>query len=108
MTARPFKFTIMTLYVTLQEAKKQVNVPFTDDDDYITSLIEAAQIIVEKDIQQDLTNFVTDGALNRALCQAILLIFANLYANREPVAYAIPQTIPYTYAFLIMPFIKLT
>jgi hypothetical protein len=98
----------MTLYVTLAEAKKQTNTDFEDDDEYITSLIEAAQLVVEKDIQQELANFVTDGYLNRALCQAILIMVANLYANRESVAFTIPSAIPYNYRYLIMPYIAYT
>lgn len=39
-------------YVTLEEAKKHLNIDadFTDDDDYVTSLISAAEKVVALDI----------------------------------------------------------
>jgi len=96
------------MYVTLDEMKKHLNVDFTDDDDYITSLISVGEASVEKAIQHPITDCVTNNALNPMLIHAVKLIAGNLYANREPVAYAVPQAIPYTLQYLIQPFIKYT
>ena len=43
-------------YVELQLAKKHLNVEesFTEDDEYIKGLIEAAEAVVEKDICEEL------------------------------------------------------
>lgn len=96
------------MYVTLAEAKKHLNVDFSDDDDYIEDLISVGEASVEKSIQCPITDYVTDGTLNPMLGHAVKMIAANLYANREPVAFAVPQAIPYTLQYLITPFIKYT
>lgn len=59
----PEKTKSATMPVVLAEAKKQLNIEqeFTDDDDYITSLIPAAVAVVEGDINSDIletTNIV--------------------------------------------------
>jgi len=93
-------------YVSLADLKKHLNVDFSDDDDYITGLESAAESSIVKYIQQPLVNCeVSAGVLDPALCHAIKLIVANFYANREPVAYGVPQVVPYTLTFLLNPYI---
>lgn len=50
-------------YVELQLAKKHLNVEesFTEDDEYIKGLIEAAEAVVEKDICEELKALVRRG-----------------------------------------------
>lgn len=93
-------------YLTLDEAKKHLNVDFSDDDQYITSLVDAAEASVENYIQTSLSDYVQGDKLNPALLHAIKLVVGNLYSNRESIAYAVPQAIPYTLTFLLQPFIK--
>jgi len=99
----------MANYITLDEMKKHLNIDFTDDDEYVTSLIEVAQCSIEKTIQHPLKDCeISDGVLNPALVHAMKLLAGNLYANREPVAYGVPQAVPYTMQYLIQPFIQYT
>lgn len=94
------------MYVTLEHLKKQCYVDSSDDDEYMLSLIEVAEKSVENDIQQPLAGLAVEGNLPAPLVHAILLIAANLYTNREPVAFANPQVVPYTLQYLIRPYIK--
>lgn len=91
------------MYVTLEEAKRQLNVDHSIDDAEINDLIEVAESIVEGDIGVPLSDFVDgNNVLDKRLWQAIRLQIANQYANREPVAFgsqAVP--VPYSYQFLI-------
>ena len=96
------------MYVTLEHLKKQCYVDSSDDDDYMTELIDVAEKAVENDIQQPLAYLAVDGNIPTPLMHAILLIAANLYTNREPVAFANPQVVPYTLQYLIKPYKKYT
>lgn len=92
------------MYVTLDEAKKHLNIDanFTDDDAYITSLIEVSEDSVQQHLDivlEDLTG--VGGTLPPAVKHSILLMVGNLYANREPVSYSTVVKIPYTMEYLI-------
>lgn len=109
--------------VTLAEAKKHLNIEtyFTDDDSYISSLIEVAFYSIKNrcnNITWIDSSGVTSGSIEFAdftisgttiplvIKHAILLMVGNLYANREPVSFGNPQVIPYTIEFLIQSFIN--
>lgn len=95
------------MYVTVEQLKKQCYVDSSADDEYMTGLIGVAEGAVANDIQQPLSGLEdTDHKIPAPLMHAILLIAANLYANREPVAFANPQVVPYTLRYLIQPYIK--
>ena len=95
-------------YVTTAELAKQCNIDdTTDEESYLSGLLEVSVTTVENKIQQKLDDVKTanGGVLPAPLKQAMLLIAANLYANREPVAFGVPQRIPYTLDYLIEPYI---
>ena len=94
----------MARYLTLASTKKHLIVDdsFTDDDTYITSLMNVAEAVVERDIDQPLVT-LEDGAGNlpAPITQAMLLVVGNLYSNREPVAIgASAVNVPYTFEYL--------
>jgi uncharacterized phage protein (predicted DNA packaging) len=97
------------MYVTVEQLKRQVNVDFNDDDEYMSDLIEVAQTAVENDIQRPLSELETtednSATIPAPLRHAILLLASNLYSNREPVAFSVPQAVPYTLRYLIQPYI---
>ena len=100
----------MEQYITVEELKKQANIDFNDDDEYLTSLIAVAQDILEKDLQRPLTDEACqrDGTLCPALKHALKIRAATLYNNREDVAFATPSPVPFTYGYLIGPYKKYT
>lgn len=92
------------MYVELETAKKHLNLDdsFTDDDSYITFLIQAAEEAVSKHIDQPLVELEdSKGELPPAILHSILLLIGNLYANREPVAFANAVKVPYTLDYLL-------
>lgn len=96
------------MYITTEDVKKQINVDFSDDDEYIGQLIEAAEQSVSNYINSPLLEHTENGVLAAPLRQAILLIAANLYENREPVSYAKAVTVPFAFNYLVLPYVKLT
>lgn len=100
----------MELYVSIEELKDQLNLAreYECEDAHLLSLLETAQVSVETSIQRPLTDRVVEGRLNPMLKHAIKLLAANLYANRDPVAYGQPHPIPYTFEYLLTPHRKLT
>ena len=102
--------------ITLAELHTQVNLDqnYTDDDDYLLALLAACVVAVKNRIFDTTKNDITEpieGDLegensNAPLRQAVLLLIANFYANREPVAYVQTYTVPYTFDFLIAPYIN--
>lgn len=92
------------MFVTLNHAKKHLNVDaeYKDDDDYIISLLFAAETAVEKHIDNKLSLYVDErGELEAPLKHAILLLVGNLYANREPVSYTSAIEVPISYNYLL-------
>jgi len=108
--------------VTLAEAKKHLNIEsyFTDDDTYISSLIEVSFLSIKNRCNNttwiDSTGYTSDyisfadfqvsgTTIPLPIKHAILLMVGNLYANREPVSFGSPIVIPYTIEYLIAPYV---
>lgn len=91
------------MYITIDEAKKHLNVDdsYKDDDTYIGDLIKVAEDSVAQHLDIALDDLVVDGALPSAISHSILLMVGNLYANREPVAYSSVVKVPYTIEYLL-------
>jgi len=65
-------------------------------------LIDVCVIAVKNAINDTTT---TDITTILPLKQAVLLLVGNLYANREPVAYNQVVKVPYSFDFLIAPYV---
>jgi len=98
------------MFITLEEAKKHLNIDsdFTEDDTYITNLINVAEIAVFKHIDDnDVIETEEDGEGNETqtipspLKQAMLLLIGAMYANREPVSYTSTSEVPLSYNYLL-------
>ncbi len=91
------------MYVTIKEVKKhlQIDDSFTDDDQYLESLIKVSEDSVANHLDVALEDIATDGELPPAVKQSVLLMAGNLYANREPVAYSSVVKVPYTLDYLL-------
>ena len=91
------------MYVTLEQAKKHLNIDdsFTDDDNYILQLIQVAEDAVEKNTDIALSEQLEGGILPPSLTHSILLLVGNLYNNREATSYSVPSEVPFAYKYLI-------
>lgn len=92
----------MKLYVTIEEARRQVNVPDGYEDDELTALIEAVQEQVQDDLQAPLSDYEnSEGQLKKNIWHAIRIQLATYYANKESVSFATANPVPYTYDAII-------
>jgi hypothetical protein len=93
------------MYISLSDAKKHLNIDtsFTDDDTYINSLINVAELAVEKHLNIALSELKDEGTnlVPSPIIQAMLLLIGNLYANREPVAFTSVNKVPYAFEYLL-------
>ncbi len=92
------------MYIQLYQVKKHLNIDedFHDDDEYLMSLVEVAEKVVEKNIDTNLKKLEDgDGFIPSPLIQAMLLLIGNFYANRESVAFASSSEVPQSYNYLI-------
>jgi len=92
------------MYIQLYQVKKHLNIDesFRDDDEYLMSLVEVAEKVVERNIDTSLELLENgDGEIPSPLTQAMLLLIGNFYANRESVAFANSTNVPYSYQYLI-------
>jgi hypothetical protein len=99
-------------YMTLNEAKAQLNVDldFTEDDHYITSLIDVVEVAVENHIHDTLANLEDeDGNIPTPLVHGMKILVSHFYESREPVAIGVSVTkIPYSFEYLFHPYINHT
>ena len=91
------------MYITKELAKKhlQIDDDYTDDDEYLVLLIEAAEDAVSKHLDIPLKNLLQMGVLPSTIIQAILLLIGNFYSNREPITFGTVVKIPYTVDYLL-------
>lgn len=92
------------MLIDLQSLKNHLNIDssFNDDDAYIESLEEVAEEIVQKHIDKSLDDIIgEEGELPKPLLQAIKLIVANLYDNRESVAYTPTYEVPNSLNYIL-------
>lgn len=101
----------------LELFKKHIRADSCDEDDYLLLLLDAAKSAVSGHISQpidkDTIKYTNVGAVTcpsgdvwPELQMATLHIGAQLYANREPDAFAQAHAVAHTYEYLITPFKK--
>lgn len=92
------------MYIPLSLAKKHLNIEdsFTDDDQYLVGLIEAAEQAVRVHVNDDLEAIAEQngGCIPAPLFQAMLLQVGNYYQNREIVG-SKTVALPFNYQYLI-------
>lgn len=99
-------------YVTLNEAKAHLNIDldWTEDDNYIISLLEMAEVVVANHIHDTLSGLEdVNGAVPRPLVHGIKLLVSHFYENREPLAVGVSvANIPYSFEYLFDPYVNRT
>lgn len=93
------------MYITVDKVKKHLNIDadFIDDDNYITSLIEVAENVVERHIGYKLSDKVeaNDGCLPKGMEHAMLLLIGHFYNTREAVTFGSSAELPLGYNYLL-------
>lgn len=92
------------MYLNLDTIKKHLNIDtsFTDDDEYLTTLGEVAEELVESHVDCSLYDLASeDGVLPKSLMHAMLLLVGNLYNNREAATFSTMTEVPLAYQYII-------
>lgn len=92
----------MADYLTLSEIHKHLNLDdsFTDDDEYLMALADAAEDVVSRYIDQPLSLLEKDGSIPKALKFAALLWIGTMYAVRESVSSSNMVEVPHSFEML--------
>lgn len=93
------------MYLNLEDVKKHLNIDndFIEDDNYITSLIEVAENVVERHIGYKLSDKAEEnnGSLPKGLEHAMLLMIGTFYNSRESVTFGAGTELPLGYNYLL-------
>lgn len=97
------------LSLTLEELKRQINIDYNDDDDYIQALGDAAASQVLHATRRSIEELLElgGGDYPRELRLAALQLAAHWYRMREAVASTNQVAVPFGINFLVKPFVKL-
>lgn len=90
-------------YLTLDRIKKHLVIDsfYTDDDDYLTSLADVVESVVEKHIDDSLESLCKGGELPPPLLQAMLLLIGSYYNTRESISTLTYKEVPQSYTYLL-------
>ena len=92
-------------YLNLDLIKKHLNMDesFHDDDSYLEALGDVVEEVTEKHIDVSLKKLTAEnnGKIPTPLKQAMLLLLATYYSNRENIAFASSSEIPLSYSYLL-------
>lgn len=95
-------------YLDLDTIKRHLNLDlsFTQDDEYLTSLADTAEQIVALHLDNDLESIVAqcNDTLPAPIRHAMLLLIGNFYMNRENIAFGNCSAIPFSYEYLLAPY----
>lgn len=90
------------MYVSIEELRRHLNIPFYDDDLLLGEYEEAAEAIIEKHINCSLSKYVnSSNELDAGLKIAIKTLVANFYANREPVSFGQVYKVPFSIEYAL-------
>lgn len=94
------------MYVTVEELRRYLNIPFCDDDLLLAELEESAEDVLTGHLNILSLEVYEDeaGDIPPALKTAIKTITANMYQNRESISYAQAYKVPYSLEYIIQPY----
>nr|DAS72840.1 MAG TPA: Head Tail Connector Protein [Caudoviricetes sp.] len=92
----------MPTYISLEEAKKQLNVEHDEDDVFICDLIDTAEDHLSNLLNRPLAEVETaDGSLPNSLGHAVKMLVARFYADREGYRVGRVTELPFSLGSLI-------
>lgn len=96
------------MYVALDKIKTHLNIDkdFVEDDNYLMSLSEVAECVVERHIGYKFSKLMedNDGQLPMPIQHAMLLFIGTMYANRESVTFGSANVLPHAYDYILQLF----
>lgn len=96
-------------FLTLSYIKSHSRIDYDIEDDLLTLYGEAAEETVMNICNTTYADMVEEyGAVPKAIIQAALMLVDASYQNRAPVSAVNMYAVPYTFDFLVKPYMKLT
>lgn len=94
-------------YTTKLALKKHLNIEeaFVDDDTYLESIIAVVELAISDYCKGGLADY-TDETMPVVVKQAALILAAHLYLNRSMVSFAQGFEIPFSFRFLLNPYMS--
>ena len=96
------------MIVALDKIKTHLNIDkdFVEDDNYLMSLSEVAECVVERHIGYKFSKLMedNDGQLPMPIQHAMLLFIGTMYANRESVTFGSANVLPHAYDYILQLF----
>jgi uncharacterized phage protein (predicted DNA packaging) len=96
------------MYVALDKIKTHLNIDkdFVEDDNYLMSVSEVAECVVERHIGYKFSKLMedNDGQLPMPIQHAMLLFIGTMYANRESVTFGSANVLPHAYDYILQLF----
>lgn len=92
------------MYITLEEIKNHLNInsDFHDDDVLLLDMVSAAENLVQKSINRNLSTLEnTEGDIPSPLKLCIKQLVATYYADRESVNPTVMTAVPHSFEFII-------
>ena len=96
-------------WLTLSDIKKHCRIDFDVEDDLLTLYGNAAEDMVMNIIGRDYTEIIEKyGEVPKPLVHASLILVELSYTQRSAISQAQMYVVPYTFDFLVKPYMKLT
>lgn len=93
------------MFLDIERIKKHLNIDaeFVDDDEYLATLGEVAETVVQKHIDEDLTVIAAKngGELPPPLLHAMLLFAGSMYQSREVNSLGSLQEVPFGFDYIL-------
>lgn len=100
--------------VTLEDLKAQMRIDFTEEDNLVLIYGKAAEEAVVNATRRTIEELKSENESRTGnsdfppmVYVCILMLAAQLYRTREPVSSLAQITVPYTYDYMLKPWIKL-
>lgn len=93
-------------YVTVEDMRRYLNLPFCEDDLLLSDLEESAEQVLAGHLNVESMSVYEDnnGDIPQALKTAIKTMVATWYSNREAVSFGEPHQVPYTLLYILQPY----
>ena len=92
--------------LTIQDLKRQLNIElsFTDEDLLLQHMLDVSTSAVETYLGVHALTGYTGTTMPKEIIQAIVMLAAHFYINRNMVTFAQGIELPYSFKFLLSPY----
>lgn len=92
--------------VNINQLKRQLNIEldYVDDDAILQHMLNVATLSVQTYLGSNALTGYTDNTIPVSIEQAVIMLAAHFYLNRNMVSFAQGTEVPYSFRFLLDPY----